>query len=116
MVDLYESLAAAQGRAGLVRALEHGREIPLIGPGFGGLRQDVGDEKRGGTAQRMSAIYRHERQDRHLGEESAYLSRCLGDDDRDDGMTATGVPDRDRHAGTPIGKGSVTVMTVMTME
>jgi hypothetical protein len=41
---------------------------------------------------KKSAIHRHYRHDRHFGNKSAYLSRFLDDDHRDDGVTVIGSP------------------------
>ena len=45
----------------------------------------------------MTTTHRHERHDRHVSKESAPLSRFLDDGRRDDGVTVTRVPGRDRH-------------------
>jgi hypothetical protein len=64
---------------------------------------------------KTSAKDRHYRHDRHAGEEAPYPSRFFGDNHRDDRVTVTMVTINDRYQ-KPIGTGSVTTVTVMTVD
>jgi hypothetical protein len=63
----------------------------------------------------MTAIHRHERHDRHTSDEAACPSRFLGDDDRNGGVTVIGAPGEAPSRGNRIAKGSMTTVTVMTV-
>jgi hypothetical protein len=64
----------------------------------------------------MAAKDRHHRHDSHPDEESAYPSRFFGDGNRDDGVTVIRALGEGPSPEEPVGTGSVTTVTVMTMK